>query len=139
MTTQAPFPVQQVRTISATENRSPSSLQPWAKNPRVHSEKQLTKLVASIRHFGFTAPVLVDETGRILSGHGRVEAATRLNLETIPVRSAVGWTEADKRAYVIADNKLALLSTWVRISANVTGDFGNVTGLERCWVARGRL
>ena len=105
----APSPV---RAISDIQQRSPSDLKPWPTNPRTHPAKQLAKIVASIRKFGFTMPVLVDEAGFILSGHGRVEAAGQLKLPLIPVRVASGWTTADKRAYVIADNKLALLSSW---------------------------
>lgn len=99
-------------TISGIIERSPADLKPWPSNPRTHSEKQLVKLKASIRKFGFTAPILVDEKETILSGHGRVEAANELGLETIPVRIILGLTEAEKRAYVIADNKIALLSKW---------------------------
>lgn len=90
----------------------PSSLKPWPDNPRTHSDRQLTKLKASIRKFGFTAPVLTDEHGTLLSGHGRVEAAKALGLATIPVRVIPGLTEAQKRAYVIADNKIAEQSKW---------------------------
>lgn len=100
------------RSISDIQQRSPGDLKPWPTNPRSHSDKQLTKIAASIRQFGFTAPVLVDESNLILSGHGRVEAAKQLALASIPVRVASGWGASDKRAYVIADNKLALLSTW---------------------------
>jgi DNA modification methylase len=111
-----PTPLQQTqpapRAISDIQQRQPAALRPWPSNPRTHSDKQLAKLAASIRVFGFTAPVLVDEYGVILSGHGRVEAARQLNLASIPVRVASGWSAADKRAYVIADNKLALLSAW---------------------------
>lgn len=92
--------------------RSPDDLKPWPDNPRTHSDKQLTKLKASIRKFGFTAPVLTDEHGTILSGHGRVEAAKSLSLPSIPVRVIPGLTEAQKRAYVIADNKIAEQSKW---------------------------
>lgn len=90
----------------------PSNLKPWPDNPRTHSDKQLEKLKASIRKFGFTAPVLVDEQSVILSGHGRVEAAIALGLETVPVRAIQGLTQAQKRAYVIADNKIAEQSKW---------------------------
>ena len=93
-------------------NRPPEDLKPWPGNPRTHSDKQLVKLKASIQKFGFTAPVLVDEEGVILSGHGRVLAAKALDLATIPTRIIPGLTEAKKRAYVIADNKLAQLSAW---------------------------
>ena len=100
------------RTITDIEHRSPDTLAPWPNNPRTHTDKQLAQIAASIRRFGFTAPVLIEETGVILSGHARVEAAKQLKLATIPVRVAWGWSTADKRTYVIADNKLALLSAW---------------------------
>mgnify|MGYP001599283449 CR=1 FL=1 len=93
-------------------DRSPRDLKPWPKNPRTHSDKQLVKLKASIQKFGFTAPVLIDEAGVILSGHGRVQAAMELGLATIPTREISGLTEAKKRAYVISDNKLSQLSKW---------------------------
>jgi hypothetical protein len=92
--------------------RPPGELKPWPNNPRTHSEKQLTKLAASMREFGFTAPVLVDEAGVILSGHGRVEAAVRIGLVTVPTRVLAGLTATGKRAYVIADNNIAELSAW---------------------------
>ena len=100
------------RAISNIQERSPVDLKSWPTNARCHSDKQLTKIAASIRQFGFTTPVLVDDENVILSGHGRVEAAKQLKLSAVPVRVATGWSAADKRAYVIADNKLALLATW---------------------------
>jgi DNA modification methylase len=99
-------------TLSGLVERSPADLTPWPGNPRTHSDKQLAKLKASIQKFGFTAPVLVDEVGVILSGHGRVQAARELGLATIPTRLISGLTEVKKRAYVIADNKLSQLSGW---------------------------
>jgi hypothetical protein len=111
--TKALAPPPPVKTsISGIVERSPADLKPWPTNPRTHTDKQLTKLIASIRTFGFTIPVLVDDDGVILSGHGRVQAALKLNLLSIPTRVISGVTEAMKRAYVIADNKLALLSSW---------------------------
>ena len=100
------------RAISGIQERSPASLRPWPNNPRTHSDKQVAKIKASIQQFGFTMPVLADDKGVILSGHGRVLAAQELDLASIPVRVATEWSAADKRAYVIADNKLALLSSW---------------------------
>jgi hypothetical protein len=93
-------------------DRPPSDLKSWPGNPRTHNDKQLAKLKSSIQKFGFTAPVLVDEAGVILSGHGRVQAAIALELPTIPTRVIGGLSQAKKRAYVIADNKLAQLAGW---------------------------
>lgn len=98
--------------MSGIVDQIPGDLKPWPNNPRTHSDKQLVKLKASIQKFGFTAPVLVDETNMILSGHGRVQAAKELGLATIPTRLILGLSEAKKRAYVIADNKLSQLSGW---------------------------
>lgn len=93
-------------------DRHPDDLKPWPGNPRTHSDKQLVKLKASIRKFGFTAPVLIDESDFILSGHGRVQAASEMGLNSIPTRLIAGLTKTQKQAYVIADNKLAQLSGW---------------------------
>ncbi len=87
-------------------------LEPYARNARTHSEEQVTQIVASIREFGWTNPVLVDENGGIIAGHGRVLAAKQLGIEQIPCIELAGLTEAQKRAYVIADNKLALNAGW---------------------------
>jgi DNA modification methylase len=92
--------------------RDPSELKPWPNNPRRHNELQLTKLAASMREYGFTSPVIVDEKSTILSGHARVDVACRLHLTQIPTVVMSGLTKSQKRAYVLADNKLALLSTW---------------------------
>ena len=83
-----------------------------ARNARTHSKKQLKQIAESIRTFGFTNPVLIDQTNTILAGHGRVEAAKTLGLETVPCIRIEHMTEAEKRAYVIADNKLALNAGW---------------------------
>jgi DNA modification methylase len=93
-------------------DRRPGDLKPWPRNARTHNDKQLAKLKASIEKFGFTAPVLVDEESFILGGHGRVEAAKALELPTIPTRVIRGLTQAEKRAYILADNKIAELAGW---------------------------
>ena len=85
---------------------------PYAKNARTHSPEQVDQLVASIKEWGWTTPVLLDEHGGIIAGHGRVLAAKQLKLETVPCMVARGWSEAQKRAYVLADNKLALNAGW---------------------------
>jgi ParB-like chromosome segregation protein Spo0J len=85
---------------------------PYARNSRTHSDVQIAQIAASIKEWGFTTPVLVDESGGIIAGHGRTLAARKLGLKAIPVVIASGWTDAQKRAYVIADNKLATNANW---------------------------
>jgi len=94
------------------ERRKVSSLIPYARNARTHSEEQVAKIAASIREWGWTTPVLVDEAGGIIAGHCRVLAARKLKITDVPVMVAAGWTEAQKRAYVLADNQLALNAGW---------------------------
>jgi hypothetical protein len=85
---------------------------PYARNARTHSDEQVAQIAASIKEWGWTNPVLVDEGGQIIAGHGRVSAARTLGLKDAPVMVAAGWTDAQKRAYVLADNKLALNAEW---------------------------
>src|SRR5437868_327352 len=87
-------------------------LTPYANNPRLHSEADLGKIAASILKCGWTMPVLVDEQGELISGHARLRAATILELKSIPVIVARGWSEDEKRAYRVADNQLAARATW---------------------------
>jgi ParB-like nuclease domain len=89
-----------------------AKLVPNARNARTHSDEQVTQLAASIEEWGWTIPVLVDEAGCIIAGHGRVLAAHRLGIEDVPVMVAAGWSEDKKRAYMLADNKLTLNSEW---------------------------
>lgn len=87
-------------------------LLPYARNSRTHSDQQVAQIAASIREFGFTNPVLIDASNGIVAGHGRVMAAKLLGLAEVPTIN-VGWmTEAQRRAYVIADNQLALNAGW---------------------------
>lgn len=92
--------------------RKVTALVPYARNSRTHSDEQVAQIAASINEWGFTNPILVDPDGGIIAGHGRLLAAQRLGIDEVPTMTAVGWTEAQKRAYVIADNKLALNSDW---------------------------
>jgi hypothetical protein len=94
------------------ERRSVESLIPYARNARTHSDEQVAQIAASIKEWGWTTPVLVDEDGQIIAGHGRVMAARKLGIEEVPVMIARGWSEAQRRAYVLADNKIALNSGW---------------------------
>jgi DNA modification methylase len=89
-----------------------ATLIPFAKNSRTHSDAQVAQIAASIREFGFTNPVLIDEANGIIAGHGRVMAARKLKLAEVPCIRLVHLTDAQKRAYVIADNKLALNAGW---------------------------
>jgi ParB-like chromosome segregation protein Spo0J len=87
-------------------------LLPYAKNSKKHPPEQVKEIVASIKQWGWTMPILVDETGTVIAGHGRLLAAKKLQLPKVPVVSAKGWSEAQKRAYVIADNKLTENGGW---------------------------
>ena len=96
----------------AIEQRSVESLVPYARNSRTHSDAQVAQIAASMREWGWTNPVLIDEGGGIIAGHGRVLAARKLGVKEVPCIVARGWSEAQKRAYVIADNQLALNAGW---------------------------
>ena len=110
------------------ERRSVESLIPYARNARTHSEAQVAQIAASIKEWGWTTPVLVDEDSGIIAGHGRVMAAQKLALKEVPVMVATGWTEAQKKAYVLADNQLALNAGWdtelMRIEIDDLADLG---------------
>jgi ParB-like chromosome segregation protein Spo0J len=85
---------------------------PYAKNSRTHSDAQIAQIAASIKEFGFVNPVLIDEQDGIIAGHGRIMAARKLGIEEVPCIRLAHLTENQKRAYVIADNKLALNAGW---------------------------
>ena len=89
-----------------------ADLIPFARNSRTHSDSQVAQIAASIREFGFTNPILIDEQGGIIAGHGRLQGARKLDLTQVPTITLHGLTDAQKRAYVIADNKLALNAGW---------------------------
>lgn len=89
-----------------------SVLIPYIRNSRTHSDFQITQIAGSINEFGFTNPVLVDEKNMIIAGHGRVKAAQLLNILEIPCIRLKNLTDTQKRAYVLADNKLALNAGW---------------------------
>lgn len=89
-----------------------AALVPYAKNARTHSEAQVAAIMSSVREFGWTNPILVDEEGGIIAGHGRVLAAQKMGLAEVPTITLTGLSEAQRRAYVIADNRLALDAGW---------------------------
>jgi site-specific DNA-methyltransferase (adenine-specific) len=100
---------------------------PYARNSRTHSDEQVAQIASSIKEWGFTTAVLVDEEGGLIAGHGRVLAARKLGIKELPVMVASGWTDAQKRAYVIADNKLALNAGWDEQMLAL--EFGELTDL----------
>tara|TARA_R110002126_G_scaffold289307_1_gene443991 strand:+ start:34 stop:669 length:636 start_codon:yes stop_codon:yes gene_type:complete len=89
-----------------------NDLIPYINNSRTHSDEQVTQVASSIKEFGFTNPVLIDAKGGIIAGHGRVMAAKKLGMEQVPCIELTDLTEAQRKAYVIADNQLALNSGW---------------------------
>lgn len=92
--------------------RDVNGLIPYVNNSRTHSDEQVKQVAASIREFGFTNPVLIDENSTVIAGHGRIMAANLLGLAQVPTITLAGLTDAQKKAYVIADNKLALNAGW---------------------------
>lgn len=120
-----------------------AELIPYARNSRTHSDAQVGKIASSIREFGFLNPVIIDGQNGIIAGHGRVMAAQKLGLETVPVIEASHLTEAQRRAYVIADNRLALDAGWdeemLRVEFAELADIGldlDLTGFESDEIAR---
>lgn len=103
-------------------------LVPYARNARTHSDEQVGQIAASIKEWGWTTPILVDEDGSIIAGHGRTLAAKRLQMTEVPVMVAKGWSDAKKRAYVLADNKLAMNAGWdnemLALELGEIGDLG---------------
>jgi DNA modification methylase len=106
--------MEQFSLASAVEPMPVASLRPHPGNARTHSKKQIRQIAESIRRFGFNNPILVGEDGEIIAGHGRVEAAKLLGLDTVPTVRLAHLNAAQRRAYVLADNKLALNAGWDR-------------------------
>ena len=111
------------------------SIIPFAMNSRLHSDAQVAQLAASIREFGFTNPVLIDQEKNLIAGHGRVMAARKLGLASVPAIVVTGLDERKRRALVIADNKLAMNATWdddvlKNELSDLAGDFGELMGFS---------
>jgi ParB-like chromosome segregation protein Spo0J len=98
--------------IETVEEWPIDKLIPYARNARTHSDAQVSQIASSIKEWGFTNPIIADMDGNIIAGHGRFLAAQKLGLKTVPVRVVSDWGEAKKKAYIIADNKLALNAEW---------------------------
>ena len=94
------------------EYKKTGELIPYINNSRTHSEKQVQQVAASIKEFGFTNPILIDEGNGIIAGHGRLQAAQMMGMDEVPTITLEGLTEAQRKAYVIADNQLALNAGW---------------------------
>ena len=94
------------------EYKETAKLIPYVNNSRTHSDEQIKQVASSIKEFGFTNPILIDETDGIIAGHGRLMAAQLLDMQEVPTIRLVGLTKAQAKAYVIADNQLALNSGW---------------------------
>lgn len=103
-------------------------LVPYARNSRTHSDAQVAQIAASIREFGFLNPIIVDGDSGIIAGHGRVLAARLLGLDTLPCIEAAHLTEAQRKAYVLADNQIALNAGWdnelLRVELGELGELG---------------
>ena len=98
----------------AIDYRPLGSLIPYARNSRTHSEAQVALIAGSIREYGWTSPVLVDGDSGIIAGHGRVLAARKLGLASVPVIELAHLSETQRKAYILADNQLALSAGWDR-------------------------
>ena len=94
------------------EIKSVDDLVPYDRNPKIHPDTQIDQLANSIREWGWTMPILIDENDQIIAGHGRLFAAKKLGISEVPCTRAEGWTEQQKKAYVIADSKLAENGEW---------------------------
>src|SRR5258706_11122640 len=131
------------RLVQRIEHWALEKLIPFARNPRTHSEAQVAQIAASIAEFGFNNPILVDTKAGIIAGHGRLLAARKLGLNEVPVIVLDHLSEAQKRAYIIADNQLALNAGWdedllrLELAALQAEDFNvSLIGLEDDELAR---
>ncbi len=101
-----------INTCTPIKRVATVDLIPYANNSRVHSDEQVSQIAASIKEFGFLNPIIIDGDNGIIAGHGRVMAANKLGIKELPCVDASHLSEAQKKAYVIADNKIALNSDW---------------------------
>lgn len=105
-------PIQTTKGASKIERIAVEALLPYAKNSRTHSDEQVAQIAASIKEFGFNNPILIDKENTVIAGHGRLLAARRLGIKEIPCIQLSHLSENQRRAYIIADNKLALNAGW---------------------------
>ena len=109
-------------------SRKVDALIPYIRNSRTHSDEQVAQIAASVREFGWTNPVLIDGENGIIAGHGRILAARKLGMDEVPCIELAGLTDTQRRAYIIADNKLALNGGWsedmLKIELEELGELG---------------
>lgn len=117
-----------MKTHPVIVSRKVEDLIPYARNSRTHSDAQVAQIAASVREFGWTNPVLIDGENGIIAGHGRVLAARKLGMAEVPCIELAGLTDTQRRAYIIADNKLALNGGWsedmLKIELEELGELG---------------
>src|ERR1700738_4672168 len=121
-------------TAQRIEHWKLTELAPSPRNPRRHSDAQIAQIAGSIAHFGFNSPILIDSKGNIIAGHGRYLAALKLGWETVPVIVLDHLSESEKRAYLLADNKLADLSAWD--DETLACELAELRDAEDSWLAR---
>lgn len=113
------------------EHMAIDALRPYERNARLHSEDQITRVMRSMQEFGWTMPILAAQDGTVIAGHCRLMAAQRLGFTHAPVMVARGWTDAQRRAYTLADNKLTDLSTWDHEMLSLElGDLNGMSDLD---------
>ena len=110
------------------ERRLIAGLIPYARNARTHTDAQVAQIAASIREWGWTNPVIVDEDGTLIAGHGRVLAARQLGIDSVPASIVTDWSEGKKRAYRLTDNVLALKAGWDDDLLRI--ELGDLAGLD---------
>ena len=98
--------------IAKVQEVTIKKLIPYVNNAKIHTEEQVTKIASSIREFGFLNPVLIDKDFNIIAGHGRVQAAKKLDMDKVPCVYVEGLTDAQRKAYILADNRLGELAEW---------------------------
>lgn len=117
-----------MKTHPVIVSRKVEELIPYARNSRTHSDAQVAQIAASVREFGWTNPVLVDGENGIIAGHGRILAARKLGMDEVPCIELAGLSDTQRRAYIIADNKLALNGGWsedmLKIELEELGELG---------------
>ena len=104
--------IKPIKAVNKIVNKAVNELIPYDRNPRVHPDSQIKQLQNSIREWGWTMPILIDEESNVVAGHGRLFAAQDMGISEVPCVVATGWTEEQRKGYVIADNKLSENGQW---------------------------